>query len=64
MLEELKTAYEGKVKIIRLNVDENKALTQSLGITEIPVFRYYVGGKETWQRNGAVEKAELEKVFQ
>lgn len=60
MLEELKQSYEGKVKIIRLNVDENKALTQSLGITEIPVFRYYERGKEVWQHNGALEKAELE----
>lgn len=64
MLEELGKEYNGKVKIIRVNVDENKELARTLGIAEIPVFRYYVNGTVLWEHNGYIEKEALVKVFQ
>jgi thioredoxin 1 len=64
MLEELVSEYNGKVKIIRVNVDENKELARTLGIAEIPVFRYYVNGTATWEHNGYIEKEALIRVFQ
>ena len=48
MLEEFARENEGKIKVIRLNVDENKQLAMQLGIDEIPVVKIFKNGNETW----------------
>lgn len=61
MLEELSKEYEGKVKIIRLDINENKQLAKQLNIVEIPVIKIFENGKETWNHNGFISKEELKK---
>lgn len=63
MLEELTKEYEGKVKIVRLNVDEGQKMAQELGIFEIPHFKLYKQGKEAWSHTGMIEKTELKGVL-
>lgn len=63
MLEEISTDYIGKVKVIRLNIDENKQLAKDLQIVEIPVLKTYLKGSETWMHKGYIEKADLVKHF-
>lgn len=61
MLEELDKEYAGKVKIIRLNVDENKELAKQLNIVGIPIIKIFIKGKETWTHQGYIEKDALKK---
>jgi thioredoxin len=61
MLEELAKEYEGKVKIIRLDINENKQLAKQLNVVEIPVLKIFVNGKEIWNHNGYIEKEDLKK---
>jgi thioredoxin len=61
MLEELAKEYEGKVKIIRLDINENKQLAKQLNVVEIPVLKIFINGKEIWNHNGYIEKADLIK---
>ena len=63
MLDELSKEYDGKVKVIRLNIDENKELAQKLNIVSIPVLKIFVKGKEVWNHDGYIEKGELVKQF-
>ncbi|HNE51322.1 MAG: thioredoxin domain-containing protein [Chitinophagales bacterium] len=63
MLEEISKEYAGKVKVIRLNIDENKGLAQQLNITAIPVLKKFEKGKETWSHEGYIEKAALVKAL-
>lgn len=63
MLEDLSKQYEGKVKIVRLNIDENKNLAKALNISTIPVLQLFENGKETWNHQGYIEKDELVKQF-
>lgn len=63
MLEQLTKEYEGKVKIVRFNVDEGQKMTQELGILEIPHFKLYKQGKETWSHTGMIEKTELKGLL-
>ena len=60
-LENLSKEYEGKLKVIRLNIDENKNLATSLNITTIPVLQLYQNGKEIWNHQGYLDKAGIEK---
>lgn len=61
MLDELTVEQEGKVAVIRINVDENKKLMRAMGIWEIPALKIYREGKETWSRIGYTEKRVIER---
>ena len=60
-LEELAKDYDGKVKIAKLNVDENPGVAGKLGIRSIPTLMLFKGGKVTSQKVGAAPKGELAK---
>jgi len=59
-LEELATQYKGKVKIAKVDVDENQQVAQQYGIRSIPTLLLFKGGKVVDQLVGAVPKTKLE----
>ncbi|MEO8471601.1 MAG: thioredoxin domain-containing protein [Chryseolinea sp.] len=59
MLEALATEYKGMANIVRINIDDNKRLIKTLGISEIPVVKIYKDGKETWNRVGFTERSAI-----
>ena len=61
MLDEISSKYSGKVKVIRINIDENKQLAEKLGVQEIPFIKIYKNGSETWSHQGFRELPEIEK---
>ncbi len=61
MLEEVSKEYAGKVKVVRLNIDENMELAKHLNVVEIPVLKTFLNGTEKWSHKGYIEKAELIK---
>jgi len=63
MLDQLSKAYAGRVKIIRIDTDQNQDLAMRLKISAIPYFHLYKEGKQVWDFIGATDKASLEKVF-
>ena len=60
-LEEISKELEGKVKIVKLNVDENPGVAGQLGIRSIPTLMLFKGGKVASQKVGAAPKGELQK---
>jgi thioredoxin 1 len=62
-LEDLATQYKGKVKIAKLDVDENQGVAQQYGIRSIPTLLMFKGGKVVEQLVGAVPKAKLEDTL-
>jgi thioredoxin 1 len=60
-LEELAKDYAGKVKIVKLNVDENPGVAGKLGIRSIPTLMLFKDGKVASQKVGAAPKGELAK---
>lgn len=56
--------YAGKVKVGKVNVDENSATAQRYNIRGIPTLLLFKGGKVVDQRVGAVGKAELAKMVE
>ncbi|MFM2358911.1 MAG: thioredoxin, partial [Bacteroidota bacterium] len=45
VIEELAKEYDGKVKVGKLNVDHNPAVTTNFGITSIPAILFVKGGQ-------------------
>lgn len=60
-LEEISTEMQGKVKIAKLNVDENPGVAGKLGIRSIPTLMLFKDGKLAAQKVGAAPKGELVK---
>jgi thioredoxin 1 len=61
VLEEL--AQEQNVKLLKINVDENKELSSAFNLTSIPAIMLYVDGVKTKSITGAKPKPALKKVL-
>ena len=58
-LEEIATEMDGKIKIAKLNVDENPRISASYGIVSIPTMGVFQGGELVKQIVGAKPKSAL-----
>ncbi len=61
VLESLSSAYEGKCKIGKINVDENPELASHYQISSIPALFFFKKGKVVEQTLGALPKRLLEE---
>lgn len=59
VIEELAKEYEGKVKVGKVNVDEEIKLAQEYGVMSIPSIMLFQNGKVVNQALGARPKEEL-----
>ncbi|GAA4876042.1 thioredoxin [Serinicoccus chungangensis] len=59
ILEELSQEWGDKLKVVKLNTDENPQITQSYGITGIPTMHVYSGGEVVKTIVGALPKKKL-----
>jgi thioredoxin 1 len=60
-LEEIAGAMSGKVKIVKLNVDENPGTAAKYGIMSIPTLMLFKNGKLESSQLGAAPKQKLEQ---
>ena len=58
-LEELNAEFAGKLKIVKVNVDESPDLAGQFGIRSIPTLLVIKGGKVEAQMVGSMSKAQL-----
>jgi thioredoxin 1 len=54
-------ALGGKVKIVKLNVDENPTTAQKYGVMSIPTLMLFKNGEMTSRQVGAAPRAKLEQ---
>jgi thioredoxin 1 len=60
-LEEISASLGEKVKIVKLNVDENPKTAQKYGVMSIPTLMLFKGGELASRQVGAAPKAKLEQ---
>ncbi|GLS45303.1 thioredoxin [Methylobacterium brachythecii] len=63
-LEEISTDLQGKVKIAKVNVDENPGIASTYGIRSIPTLLIFKDGKLASQKVGAAPKGDLSRWIQ
>ncbi|HHT9132552.1 MAG TPA: thioredoxin [Candidatus Tripitaka californicus] len=61
ILDGLVPIYKGKVKMVKLNVDEGTKVAAQYGITAIPTLIFFKGGKEAGRMVGVVSRQKLEE---
>jgi thioredoxin 1 len=60
-LEEIAGKFDGKIKIVKLNVDENPQTAQKYNIMSIPTLMLFKQGQLASSQVGAAPKAKLEQ---
>lgn len=61
VVKEMSDLYEGKVKIGKLNIDEEMEIAQKYRVMSIPTFMIFKNGQAVETAVGAMSKGELEK---
>lgn len=63
-VEEIAEEYEGKIKVGKVNVDEEGQLTEAFGISSIPTLVLMKDGKTADMMVGLRSKSEIVKMFE
>ncbi|HQW57470.1 MAG TPA: thioredoxin TrxA [Gammaproteobacteria bacterium] len=63
LLEEAAVTYAGKIKIVKLNVDENNTTAAKFGIRGIPTLLVFKNGKVAATKVGHLTKSQLSEFL-
>lgn len=61
VIDELAAAYDGKIKICKLDVDQNPETSQKYGVMSIPALLFFKGGETVDSLVGLQSKEKLEE---
>ena len=64
IVKEMAEKYDGRIKIGKLNIEENPNTTMQYGVMSIPTFLFFQKGEKVKAITGAVSKGELESALQ
>jgi thioredoxin 1 len=63
MINELANSYDGKIKIAKLNVDQNPKTSAKYKIMGIPTYILFKSGEEIERKIGAQSKEQLMRII-
>ncbi len=63
-VEEVAREYEGRLKVVKINVDQNPQLAAAFRAQSIPMLVMVVGGRPAKQLTGAVSKQEIVEMVE
>ena len=63
VLDELADEMDGKVRIVKLNVDENQDIAMQFQVSSIPTFILFKGGEPADRMLGAMPKSAFEQFI-
>ena len=64
VVEEIAQQYDGKVKVVKLNTDDNPNVASQYGIRSIPTLMIFKGGQRVDMVVGAVPKTTLANTLE
>ncbi|MBO7081799.1 MAG: thioredoxin [Neisseriaceae bacterium] len=59
VLDAIADEYQGKVKVVKINVDESQAVPAQFGIRSIPTLKIFKNSQEVATKVGALNQAQL-----
>jgi thioredoxin 1 len=64
VLDELAKQYEGKLKVVKINIDQNQKTPRDYGVRGIPTLMVFKDGKVEATQIGAVGKGQLTQMIE
>jgi thioredoxin 1 len=64
VVDEIANQYEGKIKVVKLNTDENPGIASQYGIRSIPTLMLFKGGQKVDSVVGAVPKTTIANTIE
>ena len=64
VLDQIAQEHEGKIRIVKVNVDEEPGLAAKYRITSIPAMKVFKGGEEVRELIGAMPKQMIEQQLE
>lgn len=64
ILEGISKKYDGKIKIVKVNVDEEESIAAKFGIASIPTVIFFKNGKTATSFVGLRSASEIEKMIE
>lgn len=64
VVDEVAQQYEGQLKVVKVNTDEQPGIASHYGIRSIPTLMVFLNGEKMEQVVGAVSKATLDKTIE
>jgi len=62
VLDEIANEYDGKVKVVKINIDENQTTPSTYGVRSIPTLILFKDGQEVEKIIGAQSKQNLKQM--
>ncbi|MGA0587206.1 thioredoxin TrxA [Dyella sp. KRB-257] len=63
VLDELARQYEGKLRVVKINIDQNQQTPRTYGVRGIPTLMVFKNGKVEATQIGAVGKGQLTQMI-
>ena len=63
VLDELAKQYEGKLRVVKINIDQNQQTPRTYGVRGIPTLMMFKNGKVEATQIGAVGKSQLTQMI-
>jgi thioredoxin 1 len=64
ILEQVAAQHQGKLRIIKIDVDKNPAVAQQYRVQSIPTLVLFSKGQPVWRQAGVVPASQLSQVLQ
>ena len=64
ILNEVKEKLGDAVKVIKIDVDKNQSLAQSLHVKGVPTLMVFKNSKSVWRQSGVVQANDLVRIIQ
>jgi len=62
IVKEIASSLKGKLKVIKIDIDKNTALSGKLGIRGVPTLVLYQKGKIVWRQSGVMTAVQIKQA--
>ncbi|WP_055436901.1 thioredoxin [Lacinutrix algicola] len=63
VIKELAQEVDGKVRVIKIDIDKNQAVAQRYNVRGVPTLVLFIEGKIVWRQSGVQSKSQLLDVI-
>ena len=64
ILKVLKQKFGNKLKILKINVDANPAVSEKFNVRGVPTFILFSKGIESWRQSGIIEESNFASIIE